>query len=710
MIAVDLNELDLKSSYESGIDDLVQDFYIPVLSCAISYDRIAGFFSSSSLAIAAQGISEIIKNGGKMRLLASPKLSAGDYLVIEAATIDPEKFISDKLILEISDIKNEFERDHVQALGWMLANRFLEIKIAKVANGLTKFDEEGIFHQKVGIVKDSQGNVLSFSGSLNESASGWLHNIEEFKVFRYWKPGQEEFVDSDNKKFEDFWNNQRDNVEVSDLPKAVEQRLLEQSSDFSIEQFCAKYYLTKKKQKKIEDSLSLFPYQKEAVDLWEKNDYRLLFEMATGTGKTRTAIACINKLLENKNKLLVIISCPQNTLSRQWQKEIEGIGIIFDAVIIADGTNNRWRRDLSTELIKINTGFNSNAVIYTTHLTGSVKDFISIMETYGKNLEICFVGDEAHGLGAYKTKQGLLSMYKYRIGLSATPKRWFDDEGTKIITSFFGDKSFEFTIAQALTTINPLTNRPFLVNYYYHPIFVKLTEEELEEYKKLSLKISKLATYAENDDKYQKNYEYLLFARANIQKNATNKLVALQKLISSKLDMQDTLIFTSEDQIDDVMQILKQNKIFSHRFTQDQGTISKALYGGLSERQYLIKCFKKHEYKALVAISCLDEGIDIPSADTAIIMSSSTNPREYIQRIGRVIRQSPNKTQAHIFDFIIEPDLDSICFSEMVNFEIKIFRNEMNRVIEMSSNALNNAEVQMSIDDIIRRLNNYGSK
>lgn len=710
MIAVDLNELDLKSSYESGIDDLVQDFYVPVLSCAISYDRIAGFFSSTSLAIAAKGISQFIKNGGKMRLLASPKLSTDDCEAIESATINPEAFITEKLKLEISDIRDECKRDHVQALSWMLANGFLKIKIATVVNNFLQINKEGLFHQKVGIVRDVQGNRLSFSGSLNESASGWLYNVEEFKVFRGWKQGQEEFVKSDEEKFEEFWNNKRFNVEVSDLPKAVKEKLLEQIKDFSIEKYCAKYYLNNKNNKVTDKILSLFDYQKEAVALWEQHDKKLLFEMATGTGKTRTAIACINKLLKNRNKLLVIISCPQNTLSRQWQKEIEGIGIIFDAVIIADGTNSRWRKDLSTELIKVNTGFNSNAVIYTTHLTGSVKDFINIMETYGKNLEICFVGDEAHGLGAYKTKQGLLPMYKYRIGLSATPKRWFDDEGTKIITSFFGDKSFEFTIAQALTTINPLTNRPFLVNYYYHPIFVKLTEEELEEYKKLSVKINKLATYAENDDKYQKNYEYLLFARANIQKNATNKLVALQKLISSKPEMQDTLIFTSEDQIDDVMQILKQNKIFSHRFTQDQGTIPKALYGGLSERQYLIKCFKNHEYKTLVAISCLDEGIDIPSADTAIIMSSSTNPREYIQRIGRVIRQSPNKTQAHIFDFIIEPDLDSICFSEMVNFEIKIFRNEMNRVIEMSSNALNNAEVQMSIDDIIRRLNNYGSK
>lgn len=197
MIALDLNELDLNSSYESGIDDLVQDFYVPVLSCAISYDRIAGFFSSTSLAIAAKGISQFIKNGGEMRLLASPKLSLDDCVAIESATINPEAFITEKLKLEIADIKDECERDHVQALGWMLANGFLKIKIATVVNNLFNINKEGLFHQKVGIVRDKQGNKLSFSGSLNESASGWLYNVEEFKVFRNWKQGQEEFVESD---------------------------------------------------------------------------------------------------------------------------------------------------------------------------------------------------------------------------------------------------------------------------------------------------------------------------------------------------------------------------------------------------------------------------------------------------------------------------------------------------------------------------------
>lgn len=720
-----LKEIVVKSSYESGIDNLVEDFYVPVLSCAISYDRIAGFFSSTSLSIASRGLANLIKNGGRMRLLACPRLSQEDFDTIKNYCIEPDQYVAKKLLFEVNNINDDFQKDHARALGWMLANQFLEIKIVQVNNfdeGL-KAGHQGIFHQKIGIIKDSKGDVLTFSGSINETATAWFFNVEEFKVFKSWEPGQSEFVNSDLKKFNDFWNGLRSDVNVYDLPTAVHNKLIEYGKQFSQETFLKKYYKKISKNlireeneisiygKQPEDEIPLFFYQKNAVEKWEDNDYKLMFEMATGTGKTRTAIGCINRLKKKTDKLVTIISTPQDTLTKQWRNEIGSIGLNFETEIIADGTNHQWRTQLRMLLTKMCVGVYHYIIIYTTHTTASNKDFIKIIEENLKGDEICFVGDEAHGLGANITKRALLPIYRYRIGLSATPTRWFDDVGTAILTDYFGNNPFRFSIFDALNTINPLTNKPFLVNYYYHPVFVKLTAEELENYQKLTQKIKNLYKYSskkDNNEDYQKHYERLLFARAEIQKNALMKYNELERIINYIQVVENTLIFAAPEQINEVMRILSRNNITAHRITQEQGTVSEDKYNGLSERQYLIEGFKKKQYGALVAISCLDEGIDIPTADTAIILASSTNPREYIQRVGRVIRQAPNKSQAHIYDFIIEPSLNEMYSKEFIQFEIDIYKKELNRVYDMAKYALNNAYVQIEIDKRMRRLCDYG--
>ncbi len=727
MIRLLLTDLNLKSSYESGTDNLVEDFYVPVLSCAVTYDRIAGFFSSSSLAVASKGIANLIKNGGRMRLLACPRLSTDDYEVIRKYCMEPEVYIAKKLLFEVDNIENSFQKDHIKAFGWMLANGFLKIRIVQVVGS---FDEtmsapQGIFHQKIGIIKDSRKNFLTFSGSINETASAWYYNVEEFKVFKSWEPGQQGFVQSDITKFDDFWNNQRVGVRVYDLPVAVEKRLIEYSNDFSKESFLKKHYRKstcnvikeddeiEKYVESNEDDISLFFYQKNAVEKWENNDCKLLFEMATGTGKTRTAIGCVNKLKKKLKKLVVIISTPQDTLTKQWKKEIDSIGMKFDSEVIADGSNLKWRQQLPLLLSKLKVGLYNQVVIYTTHTTASKNDFIKIIENNLSGDEVCFIGDEAHGLGAAKSRYAMLPIYKYRIGLSATPNRWFDDVGTAVLFDFFGDNPYSFNILQAQTTLNPVTHKPFLVNYFYHPVFVKLTETELENYQKLTKKIRNLNRYSkstDNNEEYQKRYEKLLFARADIQKNAVLKFEALENILTKIGTVDNTLIFTAPEQINEVMHILTAHNVIAHRITQDQGTVPEAKYNGFTERQYLIECFKKKQYGALVAISCLDEGIDIPTADTAIIMASSTNPREYVQRIGRVIRQAPNKGQAHIYDFIIEPSLNELFDKELVQFEIDIYKKELNRVQDMAAFALNNAQVQHEIDKRIRRVNDYGFK
>lgn len=698
-------DINIALSYETGQDDPVNEFYVPLLAEAKYYDRIAGFFTSASLAIAARGIAGLIKNKGKVRIIACPRLDEKDAEVINAVTECPDEYLSKQLLSDLENIEDDFQKDHLRALGWMIANGYLEMRLALVKKKSTdEADFNSLFHQKIGIMTDIEGNQLSFSGSINETASGWLTNIEEFKVFRGWEIGQHNYLYADIKRFNDFWNELRTNVIIKNLPDAVREKLIVIGKEFSMDHFEAKQYIQSRKKKTIIEKLSLFPYQEEAFDKWKDNDYKLLFEMATGTGKTRTAIACINHFLEKEQTGLVIISCPQNTLSLQWKSEVDKIGLKVDSIIIADGTH-KWREELSKQLKLLSLGFFNHAIVYTTHITASRDDFTGTIKSQLSKTPVCFVGDETHGLGAYKSKKALLDEYSYRIGLSATPTRWFDDYGTKILTDFFGNDSYQFTIAQALTTINPLTGMPFLTDYEYHPIFVSLTDEELEKYQVLSKRISKMAAYSKSSDKYQSILEKLLFDRANIEKNAVLKYEALLEILNTN-PMENTIIFASDTQIDEVMRILQEKVIMAHRFTQNQGTTPEVKYCGLSERQYLINMFKEGNYKALVAIKCLDEGIDIPSANTAIIMASSTNPREYIQRIGRVIRQAKNKDRAYIYDFIIEPDFARLKNPDIIKFEKHIFEKELIRVKDMSTNSINNADVLIAINERIRRIYN----
>lgn len=304
-------------------------------------------------------------------------------------------------------------------------------------------------------------------------------------------------------------------------------------------------------------------------------------------------------------------------------------------------------------------------------------------------------------MGAGKMKNALVEDYIYRLGLSATPQRWFDDVGSKLIEEYFGNDSFIFSIEDALRECNPLTGKTFLVNYHYHPRFITLTDEELEEYKKLTEKIRKASCYSKNEE--NEWLQRLRFQRAGIEKKARNKYNELKKILDEIDDISDTIIFVDPGQIDEVMRILASRNITATPYTQQQGTKPSEKYGGRSEREYIIECFKRQKYQVLVAIKCLDEGIDIPSAKRAIVMASSSNPREYVQRIGRIIRQAPGKYQADIYDMIIKPDLNGFN-DEMRQLELHIFKKEMDRVLDLSRNALDNVTVCNTVYSILREV------
>lgn len=674
-------DLDIKKSYETSGDktQLVNEFYIPFLNETMEYRRIAGYFSSSSLIIAAKGIEGLIKNNGKMQLLISPELTQQDYEVIKS-----NHSINEKLeMFHDFNIDDFPTNDNLEALAWMLKNNKLEIKIV-----VNKNSGSSIFHQKVGIGLDKDNNQISFSGSINESANAWLNNIEEFKTFKSWKDEQVEYLLADLKKFNAYWNNEKKDIaEVYNIPDSIKNKIINVSpKDVSDLMIMKKYQ--KQCEEKKNNGLSLFEHQAKAVEMWKSNNNRLLMEMATGTGKTRTAIGCFMQLKNKIKKLIVIVVTPQNTLSRQWKNDIENeLGISFEKSIIADGSNNKWKTDLEKVLLDVSSGLYEDAILYSTHASASNKDFTRIMKTYGDAVNLLFICDEVHGIGSEKQKEALLDVYKYRIGLSATPERMYDEDGTSLIREYFGNSSFEFTIKDALNTINPITGQPFLNKYYYYPCFVYLNEEEMKKYKSYSKKIASIINQEHPDYDLLNNLNIL---RSDILKNAEDKMIMVESIIdklNSKGRIKDTIIFTADKKMDDVLMMLGKKGIMRCKITEEESVSKIVGIRGNTEREEFIDQFREGTMQVLVGLKCLDEGIDIKNARVAILMASTTNPREFIQRVGRVIRVDKGKPYSEIYDLIVTTYAED-------SLNNKILKKEAKRSKIIACNAENYEEVK----------------
>jgi superfamily II DNA or RNA helicase len=684
-------ELAIKKSYDSDSDNILEDFYIPLLSRAISYRRLSGFFSSSSLAVAAKGISKLILNGGKYQLVTGAKFREADIQAIKDAYETPEKIIEMRMHQDLETIEDEFVRDHVRALGWMVKNGKLEIKIAIICDedGFPLSEElmekQGVFHLKVGILEDREGNKISFSGSENETATGWQDNIEEFKVFRSWVDDEKEYLEADCQKFLRFWSGESKRAKVIDIPEAIKHRLIEIAPD-NIEALDLDKWL--RRSRRVKRKIELRDYQKEAVDSWLKNGKKGIFEMATGTGKTFAALGCVEAII-NRQRLVIVVSCPYVHLIEQWKREIEKFGIYSD-IVIADGSHKGWRDELSDKLYDIENNIINNLIVLTTHDTLASEDFIAIIN--GSSAVFFLIVDEVHGIGAPVRKTALIEKYDFRLGLSATPKRWFDEEGTEKIYEYFGDVVFSFPLEKAIGR--------FLTEFEYEPHFVELTEDEMIKYEEQTAKIAKTYYSTKDEKERSEAFSLLCIKRQDIIKNAINKYQVLNEILDANLGIKYCLIYCSPQQIDIVQDILNRKGIIQHKFTQSEGTRVEDKYGGMSERQFLLKRLAEGTYQALVAIRCLDEGVDIPPARFAILLSSSGNPREYVQRMGRLLRKFPGKDKAVIHDVIVMPRLHDLRNRESLDLERKIISKELKRYREIAYLALNAVSCMKKIESI----------
>ena len=483
-------ELNFKGHYDSQKDDLLNDFYIPALANTKKYRRVVGYFNSKSLASVAVGLKDFIINNGKMDLLCGVDLNPEDVNMIKFASEHPEEILTSSFLNELNSIEDEIVKNHVKVLGWMIANKLLKIKVAvKVdKNGNPVPKGQGILHYKIGLMYDSEENVISFSGSINETAAAWEKNLEEFHLFRIWKDGEIDHLIENLNTFNNIWYSKWDEYKILDIPEAVEQKLVEDAPE-DFDDLVFTYTFTSSGDSPKTKKIELYDYQEEARDLWLDNDKKGIFVMATGTGKTFTALGCLEEVLKEESKLVTVITAPTKHLLPQWKKSIEEIGLNIDKIITATG-DTKWRMDLESALLDLRLNTFEKLLILTTHDTLASPDFKNLLTT-SKRCDYFLIGDEMHGLGSPYRRTGLLeNLYDFRLGLSATPTRYSDEE-SDFLFDFFGGELYNISLDKAINGYNPRTGQSYLTPYNYYPYFLSLNEDELQEYKRITMNLFK---------------------------------------------------------------------------------------------------------------------------------------------------------------------------------------------------------------------------
>jgi len=709
---------EIKHYYDSDEDDILNDFYIKLLKRAKFYRRMTGAFSSTILAGAAKGLSHFIKNDGKMELICWASLSEKDVGAINKGFEEPNKVIENYVTnaLTIHEVENKFVKDHLKALGWMVSQGYLEIKIAvkTTKNGEYLAVDKGSlgkFHPKSGLMRDENGNEICFSGSENESISGWKNNIEEFHLYKSWDLNDKKHFESQKNSIEKYWRDEGKSTKVFDFPEAARKKMIDfapnsfdEVIDLEVEEEMIKEIkdeMEKSFSGKIEkgpiipDHIELRDYQEAAVSEWLSEEKGIL-KMATGTGKTITALGLISKLYEENEKLAIVITCPYKHLVEQWKEETKNFNL---NPILCYESRDKWVDELNSKINSFNMGIIDNFSLITTHRTFGMEhmqDFIQRIN--GENTLL--VIDEVHHFGAPHLRTCLPEHIHYRLGLSATPKDWYSEERNKVLFNYF-DKGIIYNYG-----LDKAIKNGWLTKYYYYPHIVEFTEDERQKYEELSRKISKVFSYENVVDLEQienKSLQHLLFKRARLIGKAKNKITKLKDILSEKDDYYFNLVYCGDGKIEGERQIERVIKMMGkelqmkvHPFTAKENS---------KTRKNLLRRFKEKDLQALVAIRCLDEGVDVPATKNAYILASSTNPRQYIQRRGRILRKDKNKRYSYIHDFIVVPP--SFKSSRITNFEVerRLIKRELNRVNWFANLAENGAEASSKLLNIKKEYN-----
>ena len=714
-----LRDLQYKSVYKSDLDNILEDFYLPALSVAQRYDRAVGFFSASTISYATQALSVFVKNDGKVRLILGAFSDKEDVEAISKGYRERE--ISEKIGAEllnlVSNVSDELFQNRFDTLAWLVTHGRLDVKIA--------LRERGMYHDKIGIIADRTGDKIVFSGSANESTHALLpsFNYESINVFPSWKPELKDYTSPHIDSFERLWRNKSVATAVVDIPTAVRERLISvaralgYTPDPEIEAAIAARVRDKvrgatsttssrpRQPKTINGQpFNMRPHQIEALEAWKaKGDFQGTFDLATGAGKTITAIHAVVKLAEAVDGLACVIAVPYQNLADQWVEILSAFNIYPIRCYVSRG---QWHDKLRNVVHEFAMGSRKFGAIVVVNRTLKSPEFQECLKQLKGN-RLLWIGDECHHHTSLAYESFLPEHAKYRIGLSATPEHYLDEERNERLTDFYGEIVYRYTLRQAIED-NVLTP------YLYHPHLVTLTEPESEDFVSLSEQIGRMLAQQKNMNAISSNMHLtaLLMRRARLVGSAANKLPALNDVLDSIMPTPHSLFYCGDGTIETDEED-RENSNQSTQMDQRQvEAISSLLHNkawdvsrftsreSRRDRESILENFRLGTIDAMVAIRCLDEGIDVPACSTAYILASSRDPRQFVQRRGRILRRSPGKDMATIHDFIVV--LPEGLENES-GYAKRLIKSELTRVAEFSSLSQNRAEAYEVLASTLRK-------
>ena len=654
-------------------DPFGEEVLIPGFKEATAVDCMAGFFSSQILASLAPGLATYINTSQeRFRLVISPLLRPEDKMAIEEGVKSSETVVAEFFegLIVTEDL---LEQHTLKCLSWLLRTGQIEIRIALM--------EDALFHPKVWLFR-SRDDVLAAHGSSNMTYAGIRKNIEQIAISKSWEDRtQDQITARFRDQFERLWCNEEENCVVIELPQAVRDQLLRSYSydlppteeDLRtlyrrVKDSSEPYVLPRVARPRFEIPPHLqftegpFAHQGKAVTAWCASGHRGVLEMATGSGKTITSMICAHRLYEEQKPLLIVVAAPYIPLIEQWCDEIAPFGLVPVNLTRAGGAKRR-AGELQRLKRRLRTGLSDVEVVVVSHDTLCTSEFETEIETF--DCIRLLIADEVHNLGRQTFISNPPEFFHFRLGLSATPIRQYDEEGTEALFDFFGPVVFRFTLEEAIGRC--------LVeyDYYVHPVY--LTNTEMDEWFDLTGKIKQNAWRSE-ENKPDEYLSKLLRDRRALLETASGKISTLATLLNEENtgSLRHTLVYTSDkgpSQLENVNRLLSSRSILFHQLTAEE-TANR------DRTKRIIKSFQDGEIQVLTAKRVLDEGINIPQICKAFILASTTVERQWVQRRGRLLRTCSviEKTHSVIHDLValpspteegLDPDARTLVRSEL---------------------------------------------
>ena len=728
-------------TYRPGEYNSPEKFFNDGLENSNEFDLQLGYFSSATISVLADGFATFISKGGKMRLVINHIVSTEDKNAISKGL--KGGFINCFDLTDFAQLRktfDEYTQQFFECLAFLIYNKRIDIRIIKPRN------KKGISHTKTGQFRDGD-SVTSFTGSANFTISGLFNNLEEIKIDRSDSLDvmTRKRIESQREEFDCIMDGTKRNIEYlspENLISAIKTNYGDKDIEelLDVEAKLRKIKHDKKVQElkrqdslvsePIEEILPCFPfpsgprdYQQLAFDNWKNNGQKGLFAMATGTGKTITSLNCLLEIYKRKGYYKAIILVPTITLVNQWEQECRKFR--FSNIIKVYSKNLVWRDEV--ERVHFNEKYKSDKdpevsyIIISTYASYSREKVFNVLNGFDKR-RVLMIADECHNMGSGSLVKRLKEIpYLRRIGLSATPERQFDENGNNKLRKFFGSEehyTYEYSMKEAI-------DKGVLCRYMYYPHIVKLTSDEMDAYLELSEKISRYFNYNTcSFDEQDEMLKRLLLARKRIIHKAVNKLAMFKEIIQKRFEEKGNLKYSliyvpegnspdyldSADDFDHTEEIADDNDA-EHLINQytlavteiDRSVTVRKFVSGQQDREEILSDFAAGKLHVLTSMKCLDEGVDVPRSELAIFCSSTGNPRQFIQRRGRVLRTHKDKKMAELHELVVVPEVSPN--SNSYRMEQSLLRGELARVNNFALLSENPSYSEMELRGV---LDHYG--